>query len=258
MHDTAQATPRSIDFNCDLGEGCGDDAAIIPFVSSASIACGGHAGDAATMRATIALCRQHGVAIGAHPSFEDLEHFGRRELALDREGIRALVTRQVEALAVECRACGATLRHVKPHGALYNLAARDAGVASAIAAAVRAIDPALVLYGLANSELTRAGEGAGLAVAHEAFAERRYEADGRLAPRGVEGAVIEDIATSIAQVLSLLHDGQVLARSGERVRLHADTLCLHGDRADAAGFARALRQVLEDEGFTVAAPGTMP
>lgn len=255
MQGTQHSPPQRIDFNCDLGEGCGDDAAIIPLISSASVACGGHAGDIATMRETVALCQRHGVAVGAHPSFEDREHFGRRELALDGDAVRALVVRQVERLMAVCRASGVALRHVKPHGALYNIAACDADVASAIAAGVRDIDPGLVLYGLADSALTRAGEAAGLHVAHEVFAERRYEADGRLTPRGVEGAVIEDIDQSVAQVLDILRDGHVLARTGERVPLHADTLCLHGDRADAPAFARALRQALQAEGFTMAAPG---
>ena len=254
MANTNPSTLRRIDFNCDLGEGCGGDAAIIPLISAASIACGGHAGDTVSMRATVALCQRHGVAIGAHPSFDDRGHFGRRELALDDDAVRALVMHQVGALAAVCNASGAILRHVKPHGALYNLAAREADVAAAIADAVRDLDPALVLYGLADSELTRAGEAAGLRVAHEVFAERRYEADGRLTPRGTEGAVIEDLDGSIAQVLDILRDGRVLARTGERVSLHADTLCLHGDRADAPAFAQALRDVLQQEGFVIAAP----
>jgi 5-oxoprolinase (ATP-hydrolysing) subunit A len=254
MATTRASALQRIDFNCDLGEGCGGDAAIIPLISSASIACGGHAGDTVSMRATVELCQRHGVAIGAHPSFDDRGHFGRRELTLDHDAIRALVTRQVEALAAVCRASDATLRHVKPHGALYNLAARETDVAAAIAGAVRDFDPALLLYGLAGSELTRAGAAAGLQVAQEVFAERRYEADGRLTPRGTPGAVIEDLAGSIAQVLDILRDGRVLARNGEQVPLQADTLCLHGDRPDAPAFAQALRDVLQREGIVVAAP----
>ena len=245
-----------LDFNCDLGEGCGSDADIVPLISSASIACGAHAGDEATMRATIRLCRDHGVAIGAHPSFEDREHFGRRELALDRGGIARLVQSQLARLAAIAAEENTRIAHVKPHGALYNLAARDRGVADSIASTIVAFDPSLMLYGLSGSQLTTAGEAAGLRVAHEVFAERAYDADGTLAPRSTPGAVIGDLDTALAQVRSLLRDGVVVARDGSRVALRADTLCLHGDRADAVDFARALRQALDADGVIVAAPGT--
>lgn len=245
----------SLDFNCDMGEGCGQDAAIVPHISSASIACGAHAGDAATMRESVSLCMAHGVAIGAHPSFDDREHFGRRELALPVAEIRALVVRQIASLAAICNEAGTRLRHVKPHGALYNLAARDRDVATAIADAVREFDSSLILYGLANSELTAAGEAAGLRVAHEAFAERAYDANGRLAPRGTPGAVIEGFDDALAQVRDFVRNGIVVARDGTRVPIRADTLCLHGDRADAAEFARGLRMALEAEGVSIHAPG---
>lgn len=243
-----------IDFNCDLGEGCGDDAAIMPWITSASIACGGHAGDAASMRATVALCVAHGVSIGAHPSFEDREGFGRSESELAPHEIHALVTRQLSALARICAEAGATLRHVKPHGALYNLSARDRGVADAIAAAMRAFDPSLRLYGLAGSHSVAAAEAAGLPVAHEVFAERRYEFDGTLTPRSRGDAVLHTLDEALVQVRAMLRGGTVTARTGERVPLRADTLCLHGDRADAAAFARALRAALQDEGVRVMAP----
>jgi UPF0271 protein len=244
-----------LDFNCDLGEGCGSDVDIVPLISSASIACGAHAGDEATMRATIRLCRDHGVAIGAHPSFEDREHFGRRELALDRDEIARLVQSQLARLAAIATGEGVRMAHVKPHGALYNLAARDRGVADAIARAIVAFDSSLMLYGLSGSQLTIAGEAAGLCVVHEVFAERAYDADGTLAPRGTPGAVIDDLDTALAQVRTLLRDGVVVARDGSRVPLRADTLCLHGDRPDAADFARALRKALDADGIAVAAPG---
>jgi len=243
-----------LDFNCDLGEGCGNDAAIVPLVSSASIACGGHAGDAVSMRDTVALCLRHDVAIGAHPSFEDRENFGRRELAIGAGAIGDLVKRQVGALASVCAELGTRLNHVKPHGALYNVAARDRIVADAIAAAVRELDPSLILFGLSGSCLTEAGRAQGLQIANEVFAERAYDADGRLAPRGSPGAVIEDLDASLAQVRLLLHDGVVAARDGSRVPLRADTLCLHGDRSDAVSFAGALRRALADEGIRVHAP----
>ena len=247
--------PERIDFNCDLGEGCGDDAAIAPHISSASIACGGHAGDASSMRASVALCLRHGVAIGAHPSFEDRAHFGRRELDVGRDAIRALVAEQTRALAATCVAAGARLHHVKPHGALYNLAARDMDVADAVARAVAQCDPALWLYALAGSALVRAGRAAGLRVAEEAFAERRYASDGRLLPRDRPGAVIESLDDSLAQVRGLLREGTVVAGDGSRIALRADTLCLHGDRPDAARFAAALRGALEAEGVAIAPPG---
>lgn len=246
--------PRRIDFNCDLGEGCGSDAAIMPFITSASIACGGHAGDAASMRQTVALCLTHGVAIGAHPSFEDRAQFGRREHALPPQHIADLVTRQIGTLAEACAAQGARLRHVKPHGALYNLSARDAAVAEAIAAAVRAFDPDLLLYGLAQSAATAAAQAAGLRAVHEVFAERRYEADATLTPRSRTDAVIERLDDALAQVRTLVRDGGVQARTGERIALRADTVCLHGDRANAAGFAQALRKALEADGIRVLAP----
>ena len=243
-----------IDFNCDLGEGCGDDAAIVPWISSASIACGGHAGDDASMRATLRLCRAHGVAAGAHPGYADRAGFGRSAQALSPGELHALLDGQLRRLAAIAAAEGVRLTHVKPHGTLYNLAARDRTVAEVVADAVQRFDPSLVLFGLADSESTRAAEAAGLRVAHEAFAERAYDADGRLAPRGSDGAVLEDLDAALAQVRLLVRERVVVARDGTRVPLRADTLCLHGDRADAAGFASALRVALEAEGITVEAP----
>jgi UPF0271 protein len=245
---------RCLDFNADLGEG-GDDQSLMPWLSSASIACGFHAGDPARMRDTVALCLQHGVAIGAHPSFDDRANFGRTEHTITPADAHALVSYQIGALAGIARAAGARLAHVKPHGALYNQAARDPALADAIAAAVRDADPGLRLFGLAASALTAAGERRGLVVAHEVFAERRYDANGQLAPRGSPGAVIETVEHSLAQVRQLLREGAVTARTGERIALRADTLCLHGDRPDAAAFARALREALDADGVQVRAPG---
>lgn len=247
-------TLSRIDFNCDLGEG-GDDAPLLPWISSASIACGFHAGDPTTMRRTIALCLARDVAIGAHPSVFDREGYGRRELAVSPDEAYALTLYQIGALQAMARAAGTHLHHVKPHGALYNLSARNRMVAEAIARAVRDIDHEMILYGLALSESTAAGERLGLRVAHEVFAERRYEADGLLTPRGTPGAVIESLDESLAQVRQLLREGSVTARTGERVALPADTLCLHGDRPDAAVFAGGLRRALQDEGIEVRAVG---
>lgn len=245
----------SIDFNCDLGEGIGDDAALLPHISSASIACGWHAGDAATMQRTVTLCLAHGVAIGAHPSLADREHFGRRVLPVTPAEAYALTLYQIGALAAFAHAAGTRLHHVKPHGALYNMAARDAALADAIAQAVRDFDASLLLYGLAGSALCSAGERLGLQVAQEAFAERRYERDGSLVARSEPDAVIHDVDLAAQQVASMLHARTVTARSGESVPIRADTICLHGDRPDAPQFAAALRAAIEGAGFRIATPG---
>mgnify|MGYP001544268480 CR=1 FL=1 len=243
---------KTIDLNADLGEGC-DDAAVMPHVSSANIACGFHAGDAGTMQRTIALCMRHGVAIGAHPSLPDREHFGRREQEIAPDQARAQTLYQLGALAAIARAAGAKLHHVKPHGALYNMSARDAELAAAIASAVRDFDASLVLVGLAGSASLEAARAAGLAVASEAFCDRRYRADGSLLPRSQAGAVLEDVGDAVAQALSIAVRGEAVADDGSRVRIAADTLCVHGDRADAGEFARALRAALEAAGVHVAA-----
>lgn len=245
-----------LDFNCDLGEGCGNDAEIVPLLSSASIACGGHAGDATSMAETIALCLRHGVAVGAHPSYEDRANFGRRQLGVPPAELHDSISRQLNAFAMACAELGAPMHHVKPHGALYNAAARDPAIADVVAAAVRDFDGSLIVYALSGSALAEAATRLGVRVAHEAFAERAYDADGRLAPRGTPGAVIEDIPAALAQVRRLLREGVVIARDGSRVRLRADTLCLHGDRADAVEFARALHALLLAEGVQLRAPGS--
>ena len=193
---------RRIDFNCDLGEGAGHDGELMPWITSANIACGAHAGDEATMCATVSLAQRHGVAIGAHPGFADRENFGRRELTLTAAEVQALVEWQVRALQRI-----ATVVHVKPHGALYNLAARDPMIAAAVAAAVRAVDARLVLFALRGSELVRAGRSAGLRVAEEVFADRMYRVDGALTPRAEGGAVITDETESAAQALRLVREG---------------------------------------------------
>lgn len=245
-----------IDFNCDLGEGCGDDAAIIPLISSASIACGGHAGDDASMRATLRLCRAHGVAAGAHPGFVDREHFGRREMHATPGHVMLLVTAQLRRLARIADEEDVRLAHVKPHGALYNMAARDPELAGAIAEAVATFDPGLILYGLSGSALVEAGEANGLRVVHEVFAERGYGADGRLLPRDTPGAVLDTIDAAVAQTRELVLNGRAPIAGGRHVAVRADSLCLHGDRPDAAAFARALREALEANGATIRAPGS--
>ncbi|MEO8365354.1 MAG: 5-oxoprolinase subunit PxpA [Pseudoxanthomonas sp.] len=245
---------RHVDFNCDLGEGVGDDAAILPFISSASIACGFHAGGPALMQRSVALCSQHGMAMGAHPSYDDRANFGRIASSISPAEAHALTLYQIGALDAFVRAAGLRMNHVKPHGALYNQAARDRALADAIAMAVRDHDPGLILYGLAGSALTEAGAALGLKVAHEAFAERRYESDGTLTPRSHADASIRDPADAASQVTDILRDGVVIARTGERIALHADSICLHGDRSDAVQFARELRAAIEAAGFVIRQP----
>lgn len=245
---------KTIDLNADLGEGF-EDAAVMPHISSANIACGFHAGDAGTMRRTVELCAQHRVAIGAHPSLPDREGFGRREIKISPDEVYVQTLYQIGALAGLAHAAGATLHHVKPHGALYNMAARDRALAEAIARAVRDFDPGLILVGLAGSASITTAREAGLAVAQEAFCDRRYRADASLMPRSEAGSVIDDIEQAVTQAVSIAIRNEALAEDGSRVRIEADTLCVHGDRDDAGDFARRLRGALEREGLQVAAPG---
>ena len=243
----------AIDLNCDLGEGAGHDAELMPLVTSANIACGAHAGDAAEMRATVRLAQRHGVAIGAHPGFADREHFGRRVLELPPGEIVALVRGQIDTLAGIASETGARVTHVKPHGALYNLSARDARVADAIAEAVAGADDRLWLYGLAGGELLKAGEARGLRVAAEVFADRTYQADGSLTPRGRPDALLTNEADSVAQVLRMVREGRVGTTEGRDIAIVADTLCLHGDGAHAVEFARSVRAALNAAGVRVRA-----
>jgi 5-oxoprolinase (ATP-hydrolysing) subunit A len=236
--------PR-IDFNCDLGEGCGDDAAIMPWITSANIACGAHAGDLTTMRETLRLCREHGVMPGAHR-----EHFGRRERTLSHAALVSLVRDQVATIDSLAREEGVTLHHVKPHGALYNLSARDLDTAMAVAEGVRAHDPSLLLVGLSGSYSIDAATACGLRSAHEVFAERGYADDGRLLPRGGPGAIHASDA-AIAQALGFALRHEVVSQTGRTLRLRADTLCLHGDRSDAADIAHRLHSALTAVGVRI-------
>lgn len=235
--------PR-LDLNCDLGEGAGHDAELMPLISSANIACGAHAGNEATMRATVTLAQKHGVAIGAHPGYADRENFGRREIALPVAALRELVVAQIAALARF-----GLVRHVKPHGALYNLAARDPAVAAAVAGAVRAADASLVLFALAGSELARAGRAAGLRVAEEVFADRTYQRDGSLTPRTCADALLTDESVAVAQVLRMVREGVVRATDGTDVAIKADTVCVHGDGLHAVAVARRLNVELRKAGI---------
>ncbi len=246
-----------IDLNSDLGESFGPwpmgaDAALMASISSANVACGFHAGDPGAMRATIALAKTHGVAIGAHPGFPDLVGFGRRELKATPQEVEDLVLYQVSALAGMAAAQGVRLQHVKPHGALYNMACRDRALADAIVRAVAAYDQALILFGLPESELLKAADRAGLRGAAEVFADRAYERDGSLASRHRPGSVIHDAATVVARATRMVRERQVVAVDGSVIALEADTICLHGDTPGAAQLAADVRRGLEATGITVA------
>jgi UPF0271 protein len=244
---------QRVDLNSDLGEGAGQDAALMPLITSANIACGGHAGDADTMRATVELARRHSVAIGAHPGLEDRENFGRRELPVPPALVEASVLAQIRSLEQIVSSCGARLTHVKPHGALYNLAARDVVLARAVAAAVYQADPGLILVGLAGSQLLAAASAVGLRVASEVFADRTYQSDGLLTSRSRPDALIVDEAVAVARVLRMVCEGVVRATDGRDLPITADTVCVHGDGPHAVGFARRLRAELAAAGVAVRA-----
>ena len=247
-----------IDLNSDLGESfgpwpMGQDAALMDSISSANVACGFHAGDPGAMRATIALALEKGVAIGAHPGFQDLVGFGRRELKATPAEVEDLVLYQVSALAGMASAQGVRLQHVKAHGALYNMACRDRALADAIAKAVAAFDRSLILFGLPNSELLRAGKAMGLSVAAEVFADRAYDPDGSLTSRTKPGSVIHDTPKVVERAIKMVRDKQVIAVTGSTIALQADTLCLHGDTPGAAALAREIRRGLESAGIRITA-----
>ncbi|BBW95979.1 LamB/YcsF family protein [Geobacillus icigianus] len=246
---------KTIDLNCDFGERFGvyrlGQEEILSYVTSVNIACGFHAGDPLVMRETVQLAIRHGVAIGAHPGFPDLLGFGRRMMAVSPEEVYAYVVYQIGALSAFVKAEGGVMTHVKPHGALYNMAATDAALAKAVAKAVRDVDPGLVLYGLAGSELIRAGQAHGLRTASEAFADRTYQADGALTPRNCREAVIVDEEEAIRQVLMIVRERRVRSVQGTEVAIDADTICVHGDNEQAVRFARRLHAALQNEGIAV-------
>jgi UPF0271 protein len=247
----------SIDLNADVGESLGpwpmgDDARLIPLVSSVNIACGFHAGDPSTIERTVGLAVAAGAAIGAHPGYPDLVGFGRRDMDMTAEDLEAAIVYQVGAVATFARAAGSELQHVKAHGALYNRAAVDPAYAAAIARAVRRVSPDLVLVGLAGSTLLGAGRAAGLAVAAEAFPDRAYEADGSLRSRRLPGAVLTDSDLVAERAVAMARDGVVTAIDGTRIELQADTLCLHGDTPGAVEHATAVRAALDAAGIRVA------
>jgi UPF0271 protein len=249
-----------IDLNADVGESfgaytLGQDEALIRSVTSVNVACGFHAGDPSVMRRTVRLAVTAGVAVGAHPGFPDLQGFGRRELRMAASEVEDLVLYQISALAGVVAAEGARLRHVKPHGALYNMAARDAALASAVVAAVAAFDRSLRVLAPPASALALAAVQVDLPVASEAFADRAYRPDGSLVPRGAAGAVIDDPDEVTARVIGLVRRGEMIAVDGSTIELRPDTVCVHGDTPQAAALAARLKQRLTEAGIQVVALG---
>jgi UPF0271 protein len=250
---------KTIDLNCDMGESygawkMGDDRGIMPFISSANVASGFHAGDPGTIHETVALAVEHGVAVGAHPSLPDLQGFGRRAMKVSAREVYDLVLYQAGAVEAFARAAGTKLHHVKIHGMLYNMAAKDAELSDAIARAVRDLGGGLILYGLSGSAMMSAAAQLGVRAVGEVFGDRSYQPDGTLTPRSEPGAMITDPAASVAQVLMMVEQRKVRALSGTEVPVDAGTLCLHGDQPGAVRFAKALRETFAARGIEVRAP----
>lgn len=246
---------RVIDLNCDLGEGMPTDAAIMPFISSANIACGFHAGDADTMKRTVELCLDHNVAIGAHPSFDDRPDFGRREIQLPPADVYSLVFDQLNILQEVCITMGAKMVHVKPHGALYNMSARQPALAAAIAKAVHDFNPYLKLFGLAGSCSLAEASAIGLTVVHEFFADRTYQPDGSLTPRNQPGALIEGVEQAVEQAIMIAAERAVVSTNGTIITPAAHescaSICLHGDGKNALLFAQQIHEALLQAGFSI-------
>ena len=249
---------KRIDLNCDMGESygawkMGADAEVMPFITSANIACGFHGGDPATIRKTVRLAVDHGVAIGAHPSLPDLQGFGRRVMKISPQDLYDLVVYQAGAVEAFARAAGSRLHHIKCHGALYNMAATDEGLSEAMARAAKDLGN-VMLYVLSKSKSFEIAKQAGLPVAGEVFADRGYSDDGTLAPRDKPGGMIEDAQKSVRQALAMVEEGYVTSLSGKRLPVAADTLCLHGDQPGAVAFAQEIRKAFSERGISLGAP----
>jgi UPF0271 protein len=254
-----EKTMKKIDLNCDMGESygawkMGADAEVMPFITSANIACGFHAGDPATIRKTVRLAVDRGVAVGAHPSLPDLMGFGRRVMRISPQDMYDLIVYQAGAVEAFARVAGTNLHHVKCHGALYNMAANDEALSEAMVRAVKDLGSGVMLYVLSRSKSFQIGQQAGLRVLGEVFADRGYSDDGSLAPRDKPGGMIEDAAASVKQALAMIEGGHVTSLTGKRVAVAADTMCLHGDQPGAVVFAQNLRKAFSEKGITVAAP----
>jgi len=244
----------TVDLNADLGEGAGHDDELFELISSANIATGFHAGDADTMHAAVSMAKAHGVAVGAHPSFFDRENFGRKELELPDQEVLDAVAYQLGIFQAIASAVGVQPNHVKPHGALYNMAVRDERLADAIARAIESVDPKLILFAPDNSELARTGEAHGLQIAREVFADRNYLNDGWLVPRTRPDALLGDPKEAARRVLRMLREGKVRSVEGRDVDVRGETICIHGDTPGAVEFARELRTQLEHDGVRISAP----
>ncbi len=247
-------TMHYIDLNCDMGEGLDNDSAIMPFISSANIACGYHAGNHDTMLRTATLALENNVAIGAHPGFADKEHFGRTEQQLSDHALYELITTQLYAMQLVCKSLDTTMRHVKAHGALYNMAAKSPAMARVIVKAVKDVDSRLCFFGLSNSWLITAAREAGLKTASEVFADRTYQDDGSLTPRTQPNALIEKEEQVIAQVLQMVADQKVTTVNGHTIPMTAETICIHGDGAHAVEFARTIHAALHHHQLTIQRP----
>jgi 5-oxoprolinase (ATP-hydrolysing) subunit A len=244
---------KTIDLNCDLGEGIANEKAIMPFISSANIACGYHAGDENTIWQTAELCLQHNVAIGAHPSYLDKANFGRTEMELDADDIYDLVTQQLIIIDEIISEFNTGLHHVKPHGALYNLSAKDKTIAKAIARAVKDYNKELILFGLSGSYSIKEAERIGLKACNEVFADRNYSDDGSLVPRTNKEASIDTVDAAVKQALQFVNEGKIFSVTGKKIKIKADTICLHGDGPHALEFAQAIHTAFKKEGITVSA-----
>ncbi len=245
-----------IDLNCDMGESFGNykigmDQDVVAHISSANVACGFHASDPLVMEKTVAACKAAKVAVGAHPGFPDLVGFGRRNLKVSAPELKAMIIYQIGALKAFCAAAGVPLQHVKPHGAMYNMAGKDPEMADAICEGIKAVDPSLILLGLSGSELIEGAKRAGLPFAREVFADRAYEEDGSLVARSKEGAVITDEEEAIRRVVLMVKEHKVTAITGKEIEVIPDSICLHGDNPKAVLFSERIRKTLEAEGVNV-------
>lgn len=247
---------HSVDINCDMGESfgaytMGRDEEILDFVTSANIACGFHAGDPATMRKTVKLALEKNVGIGVHPGLQDLAGFGRRDMQISAQEAYDLVIYQIGALSAFVKSEGGRLQHVKPHGALFNMASKSAPLSEAIAEAVYKVDPELILFGLASGELVKAGKKIGLRSASEVFSDRTYQEDGSLTSRREDNALIKNHETAVNQVITMVKEGKVTSLQGVDVSIQADTVCIHGDGEKALDFARYISAALKNAGITI-------
>lgn len=247
-----------IDLNCDLGESFGAyrigmDEEVIPYITSANVACGFHGGDPVVMAKTVEMCREHGAHVGAHPGFPDLIGFGRRNMTVKPEEAKAYIQYQIGALKAFCDGAGIKLSHVKPHGALYNMAAKDYALAAAVCEAVKAVDENLVLLALSGSQMIRAAKETGVPFASEVFADRGYQGDGSLVPRTMPGAMIEDEDEAVRRVIRMAKEGMVTAVDGTEVPIQADSVCVHGDSPRALAFVQKIHSALEEAGVEVRA-----